>query len=154
MITQKKSKRQRITDFFFIVKCLVEQISQFRLPRWDSELMKTESFIERRMFYALKAAGFHIKCQVPSGRYRIDLALPVHRIVIECDGQQWHSKPKDKARDKRKDAHLEKEGWHVIRFTGREINYKLWWCMRVVYIATGRKKWTPILRLRYPGLRK
>lgn len=127
---QLRSWKKKISLPFFIVRCVFEQLSQFRLPRWDQELLKTESFIERRMFYALKAAGFHVKCQVPSGRYRIDLALPSHRIAIECDGHRWHSKPKYKARDRRKDKHLESEGWYVFRFTGREINFKLW----VVYI--------------------
>ncbi|TCS93622.1 endonuclease domain-containing protein [Hazenella coriacea] len=162
MITQTKVKkgnkrvsfkRKRIWLPFFILGSLFEQISQFRLPRWNQELLKTESFIERRMFYALKAAGYDIVCQVPSGRYRIDLAIPKYRIAIECDGHRWHSKPKDKARDRRKDKHLESEGWHVFRFTGREINFKLWWCMKVIYIATGRTPWTIFLWMRYPGIR-
>ncbi|MGN7241028.1 endonuclease domain-containing protein [Priestia megaterium] len=45
--------------------------------------------------------------------YRI--ALIIARFAIECDGKAYHSSPKQKAYDRRKDAYLRKQGYKVIR---------------------------------------
>lgn len=134
---------------FFYIKCIFEQITQRRRPRWDAALLQTESFIERRLFYALRAAKIPFKPQYKCGRYRIDIALPRQKIAIECDGYRWHSSKKAKARDRRKDEYLEKEGWIVFRFTGREIVFSLWKCMRTIYYAIGRKPFSLWLLIRF-----
>lgn len=87
----------------------------------DSERMKCDSPIESRLYLALKHRGELVKTQVPCGKYRIDLALPVYQIAIECDGKAYHSTDKQKAHDKRKNAYLKANGWKVLRFTGKRI---------------------------------
>jgi very-short-patch-repair endonuclease len=62
-----------------------------------------------------------VSTQVRCGKYRIDLALVGPRIAIECDGKAYHSSPEQKAHDRRKDAYLHKNGWKVLRFSGRQI---------------------------------
>ncbi|SEN80969.1 Protein of unknown function [Mesobacillus persicus] len=87
--------------------------------------LKCESYIERRLYKALVSNGYHIRTQVPCGKYRIDLTLPEHKIAIECDGKDFHSTPEQKIHDRKKNAYLRKNGWKVIRFSGRQINREL-----------------------------
>lgn len=87
----------------------------------DLERLKLESPIEWRLYQALKNRGEYVRAQVPCGRYRIDIALPMHHIAIECDGKAYHSTPTQKAHDKRKNAYLRANGWKVLRFTGKRI---------------------------------
>lgn len=91
----------------------------------DSEEMKIESPIERRLYDCLKFRGELVKTQVPCGKYRIDIALPAYRIAIECDGKAYHSTKEQKARDSRKNAYLRKQGWKVLRFSGSRITRDL-----------------------------
>jgi len=45
------------------------------------------------------------------------------RIVVECDGHDFHEKTKEQAkRDKSRDRTLAAAGYHVLRFTGSEIH--------------------------------
>ena len=68
--------------------------------------------------------------QYQIGRYRADFALfakfyngpVVHKLVIECDGHDFHEKTKIQAqRDKKRDRDLTAAGYQVFRFTGSEI---------------------------------
>lgn len=91
------------------------------LPYHFYERSKCESPIERRLYDTLINNGYYAKTQVQCGRYRIDIALPGDLIAIECDGKAYHSTPQQKANDRRKDRYLRKNGWRVIRVSGRRI---------------------------------
>jgi very-short-patch-repair endonuclease len=84
-----------------------------------------ESYIELRLYDALIFNGYEVSTQVPCGKYRIDLALTSYRLAIECDGKQWHSKPEQKAHDRRKNQYLRRNDWKVLRFSGRQINSQM-----------------------------
>lgn len=84
-----------------------------------------ESYIEERLYKALKSHGFNPIPQVRCGPYRIDLALLEYKLAIECDGEYWHSSPEQKRRDARKNYYLRKHGWKVCRLKGRTINKNL-----------------------------
>ncbi|MCM3032819.1 endonuclease domain-containing protein [Niallia sp. MER 6] len=86
---------------------------------------RCESPIERRLYDALVFNGYDVSTQVHCGSYRIDIALISYRLAIECDGKQWHSSPEQKAHDRRKNRYLQKNGWKVLRFSGRQINGQL-----------------------------
>jgi len=49
--------------------------------------------------------------------YRLDLAYPHARIAIEYDGQEFHSRPEDRAADERRRGWLRDHGWIVIVLT-------------------------------------
>ena len=62
------------------------------------------------------------------GEWRVDFLIAAHyrgawaKIVIECDGHDFHEKTKEQAaRDKRRDRDLVAAGCKVLRFTGSEI---------------------------------
>lgn len=56
-------------------------------------------------------------------RCRLDFAVRCKRgsIAIECDNEKAHAGKRQKARDKAKDAFLERHGWTVLRFAEKEI---------------------------------
>lgn len=87
----------------------------------DPYLNKCESPIETRLYKALKFNGYSPVTQHPVGRYRIDIAFPGSLLALECDGKEFHSSPKQKAHDRRKDRYLKENGWTVLRFSGRRI---------------------------------
>jgi very-short-patch-repair endonuclease len=62
--------------------------------------------------------------EINKQKYRVDFLLIFNegKIVIECDGHDYHEKTKQQAqRDKSRDRNLQKEGYIVLRFTGSEI---------------------------------
>lgn len=91
----------------------------------NEEFDKCESPIERRLYRALSHNGYRLQCQVQCGAYRIDLVLPAYKIAIECDGKPYHSSAEQKAHDRKKNAYLQKHGWKVMRFSGRQINHNM-----------------------------
>ena len=50
-------------------------------------------------------------------KYRLDLAYPQWKIVVEYDGEDFHTSPEDRARDQRRREWLRRRGWIVIVVT-------------------------------------
>jgi len=95
--------------------------------------VKTESPIEDILKIALfERIPTRIFPQYGVGYYRIDLAIPQHRIAIECDGMQYHSTPAQIEHDQKKNKYLAWKGWHVLRFTGHQIHNNLMSCVKEV----------------------
>lgn len=92
---------------------------------YEREIWKCESPIERRLYRGLINNHLYPIPQYKVGKYRIDLAFPHQLIAIECDGKAYHSTPKQKAQDKRKDRFLQESGWTVLRFSGSKIHRDL-----------------------------
>jgi REase_MTES_1575/Transcriptional regulator, AbiEi antitoxin len=46
--------------------------------------------------------------------YRIDLAYPHAKVAVEYNGEEWHTRPGDRARDEERREWLEKHGWTVV----------------------------------------
>jgi very-short-patch-repair endonuclease len=53
--------------------------------------------------------------------FRVDAAWRAHRIVVELDGWQHHHTRHAFERDRERDAALTAAGWHVVRFTYRQV---------------------------------
>lgn len=93
------------------------------------------TWIEKKMGWALIQLGIKFESQYPikygldtSGRARYyfpDFALVDNRILVECDGSQYH---KDKNRDNLRQSRLEGLGWRVLRFQGDEIKSNVMDC--------------------------
>ncbi len=73
--------------------------------------------IEDQLYRAMRTAGMTPRVQYGIGRYRVDFAFPPERLAVEADGRGWH----DAERDARRDEHLRRLGWEVIRFSGSRI---------------------------------
>lgn len=89
--------------------------------------------------YPLTFSSF-VSNQVKIGKYRADFVIEnsitdknnvlktydISKIVIECDGHDFHEKTKEQAKhDKRRDRFFVSKGYKVLRFTGSEI-YNDW----------------------------
>lgn len=97
----------------------------------DLEYSKTESPIERVMYQLLYNNGFYPRTQVRCGKYRIDLVVR-GKIAVECDGKAYHSSPKQKQHDRKKDKFLKENGYIVLRFSGRDIYRRQHYILRKI----------------------
>jgi very-short-patch-repair endonuclease len=107
----------------------------------DMDYIRTgKSPIERKLYVALKAAGYRVKSQYTMGPYRCDLAITKYKLVIECDGATYHSSKQQKDLDRRKTYYIQKKHrWRVLRFTGSHINRDMAKCMEKIHLTTGLK---------------
>jgi very-short-patch-repair endonuclease len=94
----------------------------------------TESPIETKMLQALRGwmefhhiSGFVLRTQARVGPYRADVMLedkrgePARRLIIECDGREFHSSEEAIDRDRRRDRWFAANHIFVMRFSGVEI---------------------------------
>ncbi len=77
---------------------------------------------ERKLWAKLRnrqLGGFRFRRQHTVGPFIADFACVEARLVVELDGDQ-HGRDDAPARDDRRDALLEENGWRVLRFWNRE----------------------------------
>jgi very-short-patch-repair endonuclease len=92
-------------------------------------LLGHETSLEKAVREQLELLGINFIPQHPFDLYTVDFLLPDYNVVIECDGEYWHSKPHQKNRDRRKDAYLRRLGYTVIRLTESEIENDVHKCV-------------------------
>lgn len=65
-----------------------------------------------------------VDTQVEIGPFRADILVAVgeRKLVLECDGLNYHGSEEQVARDKRRDRYMVARGYSVMRFTGKEIH--------------------------------
>ena len=70
----------------------------------------------------LKELGIRFNEQVLMfDKFLVDVLVKGQKVVIQWDGEYWHTKPKRVLLDKSQDAYLEKCGYKVLRITDKEI---------------------------------
>ncbi len=89
------------------------QILSYADPRAESP---GESWLRLRL---LDANFPRPTLQVHVGKYRLDLAFPQRledgrHLGLEYDSDRWHSRPREQARDERRQNELAALGWHII----------------------------------------
>jgi hypothetical protein len=70
--------------------------------------------------------------RIAGGLIHVDLAYPLLKIAIECDGYAWHMDRASFERDRARDAELMALGWKVLRFTWAQITYRSEWVLQQV----------------------
>ena len=87
---------------------------------------KSESPIEERFWLVAqhKIKGLKQQYSIVHGFFiRVDFAIPDVKLIIECDGYEYHNRTrKMRKRDYFRDKILKFYGWKVIRLQGSEIN--------------------------------
>jgi hypothetical protein len=73
------------------------------------------STIELAVQAALTTLGVEHIAHKVLGPFVADIYIPHCRLVIECDGDYWHSLPKQQARDRRRDGWMRYHGYRVAR---------------------------------------
>lgn len=86
--------------------------------------LKTEAELKRRGITYLKQQWI-CNCLV-------DFYLPEYRVVIECDGDYWHTLPGCKERDEEKTLRLEFNGFNVYRFWEHDIHKSIEACIDLI----------------------
>jgi very-short-patch-repair endonuclease len=98
--------------------------------------MPRETTIESLVYAELERRGVtFVKQQVIDGLWVADAIIPGARMVIECDGEYWHSLPEMQERDRRKDAYLKARGYKVLRFPEAAIRADVKGCVQRVVDA-------------------
>ena len=100
--------------------------------------------IELLLYAAMRARKLAPIAQYGIGKYRADFAFTDVRLVVECDGRQWH----DPERDRRRDAALRRKGWEPIHFTGSEITRDAAACAASVARAITSRRATTVTEQR------
>lgn len=88
---------------------------------WIKSSRPRSSSLERTVAALLDALGIQYVAQESIGRYVVDFFVASRRLVIECDGLYWHSRPGMKERDARKDELLNALGYTVLRLPEAQI---------------------------------
>jgi very-short-patch-repair endonuclease len=88
----------------------------------DTDPARTRSVAEERFLELVRTTGLpEPETNVRLGRYEVDFLWRALRLVVEIDGFVFHSAPGRAEADRRRDADLEAAGYHVLRFTWREL---------------------------------
>lgn len=81
-----------------------------------SQNRKGYTSIEKVIYSFLKKKKIDFKPQkLINDKFLVDAYVPELNLIIECDGDYWHSLDKVKKRDKSKNAYLTKCGFNLIR---------------------------------------
>lgn len=93
------------------------------IDRWRS-LVIVEPFWGDA-FHVIPQAGFP-ELKVGKRGIRTDMMIfaPMHpdvRIIVECDGYEWHSNKETFSSDRQRDRLLASKGYEVMRYSGSEI---------------------------------
>lgn len=95
-----------------------------------------ETAIESLMYAELERRNVpFVKQQIVDGLYYVDALVPGARIVVECDGEYWHSLPDAKRRDPKKDKYLKSRGYRVFRFPEAAIHADVKACVDQIVTA-------------------
>ena len=107
-----------------------EEVKQkIRAARMKQQLPTEYTFIEIKMFDALKSAGICFTPQKPlENRFIVDVFIEPNYIV-ECDGDYWHNYPEGTDRDRKRDEFLKNKGYIISRFWERDINSNIHNCV-------------------------
>lgn len=83
---------------------------------------KSESIFEMQVASMLVSSGYHIKQQYSVGSYRLDIVVLCgkKKVVIECDGDRYHSGEEKIREDMQRQVILERIGWKFIRISGSQ----------------------------------
>ncbi len=84
--------------------------------------MKQPTSIEKKLYQALQDKGLLYETQkLINGRFLVDAYIPSLNLIIEADGNYWHSLERVKKKDKAENAYLKKCGYKLLRLPENEI---------------------------------
>jgi very-short-patch-repair endonuclease len=90
------------------------------------------SSIELMVKDVLDQLGESYHHQYGIGKFLVDFYLPERNLVIEADGEYWHSLERGKERDRRKNQYLKESQINLIRLKESDIRSS---CYELVRMA-------------------
>lgn len=106
----------KLDEFRFCSRSCMGSYTSKRMADW-----KGPTSIEQLLMDELDRRHISYEPQYRIGHRVVDIALLEPRIVIEADGDYWHSFPEQQRKDQAKTRWLEAHSWIVHRFSGTEI---------------------------------
>ncbi|MBR3805554.1 MAG: endonuclease domain-containing protein [Clostridia bacterium] len=89
----------------------------------SKSLRKNMTKEEKHLWYDfLRKLDITVNRQKVIGNYIVDFCISSAKLVIELDGSQ-HYDPDSKEYDKQRDDFLRSQGYTVLRFLNRDVNY-------------------------------
>lgn len=89
----------------------------------------TPTSIEVAVRCVLTEIGIQFEEQKQIGYWLADFYLPNHNLVLECDGDYWHSIPKTVKKDTKRDKWMKANGYKVLRLTEHAIKDNAYQCV-------------------------
>lgn len=88
------------------------------------KLNRANSYIEVNflMAYLRSKCEYEIEPQVDIDGYKADFVIESDKIIVECDGYDYHKTKEQMQSDYERERYFVKCGYTVVRFTGSEIN--------------------------------
>lgn len=82
----------------------------WRANNWDYVSKVEQEFVD-----LLKGYGLVFVHQAKVNKFWVDLLFEKQKVIVEFDGDYWHSTPKAKRNDKYRDKVLTSLGYRVVR---------------------------------------
>ena len=84
---------------------------------------KEPTSIEKIVYNELKKREIIFEKQkLINNKFVVDIYIPSINLIIECDGNYWHSRERTIKKDKAENAYLTTCGFNLLRFPEHEIN--------------------------------
>ena len=106
--------------------------------------------IERRFFKSAENLGLTLIPQYKEANYKLDFLYEQdgYKFAIELDGSRYHKTRSQMTHDYRRQRYLQKQGYLVVRFTGKEIKEDVAKCVnefielkdKLIQYATGNRQ--------------
>lgn len=126
---------------------------QKRFPKNKKEMKPKDPFgspIERRFFKSAENLGLTLIPQYKEANYKLDFLYEQdgYKFAIELDGSRYHKTRSQMTHDYRRQRYLQKQGYLVVRFTGKEIKEDVAKCVnefielkdKLIQYATGNRQ--------------
>ena len=117
-----------------------EHKERMRQHRLHQRMPRNGTSIERAIEGVLDELEVAYFSGLPFGRFQYDEFLPKYDILIECDGDYWHSLPKVIESDKKKNIIAKENGYLLLRFTGTEIRKDIEYCKDTIEYSIQEQK--------------
>ena len=117
------TQRKVLSETHFGYKQSEEQIQKRNISLQKFFKSKRPTSIERKLYKELEDRHLLFETQkLINGKFLVDAYIKKLNLIIEADGDYWHSLPRVMKKDKAENAYLTKCGYNLLRLSEKEIN--------------------------------
>lgn len=106
--------------------------SRFRHSSKKPYIQPEPSPIEISFWEVAKPLIPELEREVWIGSYRVDFLIPSQKVIVELYGYEYHSSKDQFTNDRKRERFLQQQGYHLMSFSGREINNDTRACVQEV----------------------